>query len=332
MAVFFLVVFAIGVPAIEVAVLATRLKTLNKMFRGPEYRGRYVEDQERGAADATEGRQSGGEVKTSEWQRYLTADDTQLAGLYESFAMKWIYMAPLLLFFKVVLLVPVVFTEPESLLQLALMATAECLYFFFVFLTDPYLSHVTALTVRVGSIHQLLIVGMVSLHMVEVFNGNREGLTSVMIATSACYLAFVVVELALLQIIPIVMQKRSAKILKGTLDRLGILPAKSSTLFLRTTGEAVRRLDVLPVTNVSKRGASQPPYGLGIDDDLTKKAAGEQAASTSSGDDKARPSPLDSNAPPTAAKSRYAPTLGDEDPPADDVNQSEYASCLYPGI
>jgi hypothetical protein len=243
MSIFFLLLFGVGVPALEMAVLATRVKALNKLFRGPEYAGRFVEAGGGGGTPPgqPEQRQSAGTVRVSEWLRYLSSDTTQLAALYESFTMRWIFVAPLLLLFKLILLAPVVFTEPESLTQLACMAGAEGLYFLFVFGTEPYMSPVTSLTVRVGSIHQLLIVGMVSLHMVEVFHGNRDGLATPMLATSTAYVAFVVVELALLQAVPGVLERRHAAQLRATLGRLGLHPSKSATLYVAPGGDAVRR-------------------------------------------------------------------------------------------
>ena len=106
--------FGIGFPLVLTVLLRRRFTHISKIFFSPCYEGRYGSQ----ASD----------VELTEWMRFAATDQTALGALYKSYELEWIYLPPILLAWKVVLLLPPLFAESGSFEQSIGIAIVEFCY------------------------------------------------------------------------------------------------------------------------------------------------------------------------------------------------------------
>jgi hypothetical protein len=173
LSVFVVVFFGVGFPVILSLVLYRRSRLIGNAFFAEEYSGRY------GEGPST--------VSLSEWLRFSTTDPSALGEMYKSFELKWIYVPPLLLAWKVILLAPAVFLELGSFEQHVGVAVAEFAYGMFLFITEPAIPPMVDLMYKVGATHQMVFLGLQAFDTHMRYHG-RGSLTSGMVALTFAYL------------------------------------------------------------------------------------------------------------------------------------------------
>ena len=200
------------------------------------------------------------DVAVEEWQRFLSCDPSAMAVLYNTLELKYMYMTPIFLLFKVVLISPVVFLEPESYVQRLAMMVVEIAFAALIFGTAPFISPVVDAMYRIASIHQLLLLGLQNLDTVHTMDG-KTSLGSAMMATSFAYLAICVVCIIYTSIYPALVQIRDVKKSHRMLSRLGLHYSMTTSLYVSPIvgeGEKLVWKDCLGTVEPAREGAVNP--------------------------------------------------------------------------
>ena len=146
-------------------------------------------------------------------------DPTALGKLYLSFELDWIYVPPILLFWKAAILAPAVFIERDTFPQLAGVATAQFLFAVFLFVTEPSISPVVDLMYKLGAAHQMLLLGVLSLNTRQQYVGSTD-LGPLSVGITATYLALcfgIFVGITILPILKKILEQRRVVQLLSTL-------------------------------------------------------------------------------------------------------------------
>ena len=129
-----------------------------------------------------------------EYDLFLSVDTSMLKSLYEPFDFAFFYMSPLQLIVKAAIVLCLVTTVPNSLTQLVIVSALEALYGLVIVFMSPYKNFWIEILARLSAMHQMLQLGLFSLHRVDIRqNPNGTGYTNQMILTSAVYFGLVVV-------------------------------------------------------------------------------------------------------------------------------------------
>ena len=168
--------YGVGFPLSMAFLLHRRKMMLNEIFFSQVYGGRFK--------DESEGPRT---VDKAEWGRFVVTDPTALGKLYLSFELEWIYVPPILLFWKAAILAPAVFIERETFQQLAGVAAAQFLFGLFLFVTEPSISPVVDLMYKLGAAHQMLLLGVLSLNRRQLYVGSTD-LGPLSVGITATYL------------------------------------------------------------------------------------------------------------------------------------------------
>jgi hypothetical protein len=200
--------YGIGFPLAMTILLQRRKQMLCTVFFSDVYEGRYEDPAKAGVLDI------------EEWRRYVVTDSTALGSLYLSFELEWIYVPPVLLFWKAVVLAPAVFLERGSFQQIVGVAAAQFLFGVFTFVTEPSVSPVIDLMYKLGVAHQMLLLGTVALDTRQRYAGEVElGLLGVGITLTYLFICVgVVVVVAAMPDRSIFQRQRLVKLL----DSLGM--------------------------------------------------------------------------------------------------------------
>jgi hypothetical protein len=126
-------------------------------------------------------------VSRSEWTRFLATDPTVFSVLYSPLELRWIYMSPILLLFKVIIVSQVVFLPSGSIGQRTGMAVVEIVFALLIFTTSPFTSQVANAMYRLSSVHQLALLGLQNLDAVRVADGKSSVVVG-MLLVSGVYL------------------------------------------------------------------------------------------------------------------------------------------------
>ena len=232
--------YGLGFPLAMFTILRRRHRMLELIFFSEEYDGQY--------SDASRG----GVVKMAEWRRYSITDPTALGRMYHTYELQWIYVAPILLFWKAAALAPVVFIERNSFNQLLGTAIVQFLFGVFLFVTEPSISPTVDLIYKLGATHQMLLLGTMSLERYQEFvSGGKSSLATVSIGITAVYLFLCMMCMGLATFLPILMTQ---------------LQKKKATVFLQKMGmqySATTAMYVVPSLELSYRckecSSSSPP-------------------------------------------------------------------------
>jgi hypothetical protein len=179
-------------------------------------------------------------LKTKEWDRFLASDPTVLGTLYKSLAFNWIYLSPILLLWKVVLICPAVFLPFETFEQLVGICATECAFALFIFATAPFTSPIVDVMYRVGCVHQLLFLGFRSLDIRARFLGI-SGYAFPMVLLTFAYLGFSVLCIFWTMIGPQLRKVWDKSRSTGTLEGLGYQYTLTTSLYVVPTQDAVRQ-------------------------------------------------------------------------------------------
>ena len=124
-----------------------------------------------------------------EWSRFTRSDYSALSSLYRELRFKWIFTTPLLLMWKGIYLVAPLVMEPGSFNQVIGVAVTEAVFALFVYTTSPSPSHIANAVFRLGSVHQLMLLGLLSFDTYTKFQTGVDYFFMPMIVVTVSYLA-----------------------------------------------------------------------------------------------------------------------------------------------
>eukprot|EP00744_Colponema_vietnamica_P003320 GILI01005109.1.p1 GENE.GILI01005109.1~~GILI01005109.1.p1 ORF type:complete len:1610 (+),score=290.75 GILI01005109.1:332-4831(+) len=183
-----IILFGVGLPVGLFAILYRRKAILEETFSCKEYGGRYTN--------------SDGHMLPEEWSRFTRTDNTALAGQYRDLEYKWIYFAPMLVMLKVAALLPAILIEPRTIEQRLGCAVIEMGIALLMFSTKAYLSPLVAMSLRIGEVHQLLLLGLQNLDLVTRNDGNGD-LADVMLVVTVLYIVYSVFVFLVVALFPV---------------------------------------------------------------------------------------------------------------------------------
>jgi hypothetical protein len=127
------------------------------------------------------------------WQDVLRFDATMLSSLYAGYSFRFMtLMGPLDLIFKLLLVLPIILADPNSLEQIFGASIVEVSLLVFLLMTNAFVNQWVNLLAHLGSLHQILLLGFMALHRVAVNEDpDSVGYTDAMIAVSASFLGCV---------------------------------------------------------------------------------------------------------------------------------------------
>ena len=116
-----------------------------------------------------------------------------MKSLYQAYTYRWMWIHPFTLVFKVLTVLPIVFAEPNSLLQLTLAAAVEVMQLLFFIATFPFLDEWVAFLTNIGSIHVVTQLSLMSFHRVAVTeNPNDDTYANLMIYAVITYVLLLI--------------------------------------------------------------------------------------------------------------------------------------------
>ena len=198
----------LGFPLVLLLLLRRRQRMMADVFFAPEYGSRFGKAESRIIAH-------------DEWQRFVATDNTALASLYQDFVFERFYISPVLLAWKVVLMSPPIFLETNSFSQLAGCAAAEFLFAIFMFTLSPAISIVINGVYRLGCVHQMIFLGLLSLDNYRRYHG-QSSVELYMIGVTVAYLAVCVAVIVVIQLKPPIEETIFRHKMRRTLRRCGI--------------------------------------------------------------------------------------------------------------
>ncbi|CUG61578.1 low density lipoprotein receptor family protein, putative [Bodo saltans] len=178
-------------------------------------------------------------LRTQEWDRFLASDPTVLGTLYKSLAFNWIYLSPILLLWKVVLICPAVFLPFETFEQLVGICATEVAFAVFIFGTAPFTSPIVDVMYRMGSIHQMLFLGFRSFDIRARFLGIT-GYAFPMVLLTFAYLGFSVLCIFWTMVGPQIRKVWDKRRSTNTLEELGYQYTLTTSLYVVPSVDAVR--------------------------------------------------------------------------------------------
>ena len=210
--------FGLGFPIVLSMLLHRRSTCIGQIFFAPCYMGKY----------GTQHRN----VRLSEWLRFSSTDPTALGTLYKTFELEWIYLPPILLAWKVVLLIPPVFAESGSFEQSIGLAIVEFCYGLFLFVTQPALAPMTDLMYKLGAVHQMIFLGLQNLDTYARYHHGTSGSFSAsLVGTTLGYLLVCVLCIIWSKIAPVIQSTRRRTRIGQLLEELGMQYSANTSLY-----------------------------------------------------------------------------------------------------
>ena len=133
------------------------------------------------------------QVRKEYFMQFLKYDTSMLKSLYQPFEFAFLWFNPLQLAFKAGVVAALVMAEPNGLVQLACCSLVEVVYALALVLFRPFSNGWIEALARVGSLHQLVQLGLMCLHRVKVADEPTSiGHGDQMIAAAIVYIVCVV--------------------------------------------------------------------------------------------------------------------------------------------
>jgi hypothetical protein len=213
-----LVFFGVGFPLTLALLLRRRARMLDEIFFAGEYGSRYGDPSVR-------------EVDDDEWARFVAMDPTALGTLYKSFEFKWLYVPPIMLAWKVVLLCPPVFIENGTLGQAIGVAIVEFSFGLYMFVTAPSINAVVDWMYKLGAVHQMLFLGIHNVNVYLTYN-RRPSAADYLVATTLIYLLVTAAVIIYSKVAPTVKAIRETAALNSVLELLGMQYTEMTGIFV----------------------------------------------------------------------------------------------------
>ena len=210
--------FGIGFPFVLEHFLRRRSICIGQFFFSPCYDGHF------GSSAKT--------VNLAEWLRFSSTDPTALGTLYKSYELRWIAVPPVLLYWKIALLMPPVFAESGSFEQSIGIAVVEFCYGLFIFVTQPALAPMTDLMFQLGAVHQMIFLGLQNLDVYYRYHHGAKGSISfALVGTTLGYLCICVMCIIWSKVAPAVQSARRREYIGKLLVDLGMQYSANTSLY-----------------------------------------------------------------------------------------------------
>ena len=216
-----LLVFGLGVPVFATAVLVGRRSQLSMAFTDSVYKDKYLEE---GTV--------GNRIALRHWIRFLSSDDSLLSPMYDQLEPQWVFYLPLLLLCKLGLLIPPITIEPSTLSQIIGIGVAEAIFALIIIVTSPYMSPWVDLMNRVGSAHQLALLGLQALYVTDEFKAVSRSIPTYMIALTSTYIIFVILCLLFVVILPLAQPRLIELRTRRTAARFGFAATRLAPMYV----------------------------------------------------------------------------------------------------
>jgi hypothetical protein len=174
-----------------------------------------------------------GLVSLAEYRRFIMSDDSAMILLYAQIKFESMHLVPALSCGRFLLLIPPLVLEPNSIEQIAAIATGEIFFSVFLAAYAPYHSMWMVIVVLLGNIHQFILVGLKA--YVTAVSHERDANAEVGPVMVATTLSFLAVTLAIF----LIMMAGDALVeafvewrLGRLMTRLGVSRPKSAPLFI----------------------------------------------------------------------------------------------------
>jgi hypothetical protein len=182
----------------------------------------------------------GDKVAVAEWQRFLLSDPSALAPLYEQVNFESMRFIPVLHCAKFALLIPPLLLEPNSLLQLGVIALGEVSYAVALAVMAPYLTIWMSLITLAGNIHQFMLI---ALQAFSAAHANDEDLSDSigrgMLSITLIYLIGIALLVAAMIAAPIIAKVLGERELAKLCAMLGVARPKTASLYVSPYAGAV---------------------------------------------------------------------------------------------
>lgn len=220
------VFFGVGLPLSQFLMLMYRKTIMEPFFRAKEYAGRYLSNKKSIF-------QKRSRVADDEWERFVSTDPTALASMYDAGYYHWLYLAPLLTLWKAIALIPAVFSEPGGFPQRIGIALVELFMGVFLFSTKGQMDMIVNISFRLGSIHQLIILGLDNLQIVASHkNQDKSVYEQMMVATTATYVLICLGILLSTVLLPVLQNSIDKHAVKKFLTKQGCVFTQGTGLYL----------------------------------------------------------------------------------------------------
>lgn len=216
--------YGLGFPLMMVSLLRRRITMLRTVFFAEEYEDRFT--------------LPNGKVDMDQWRRYVLTDPTALGKMYTSFEMEWLYVPPIMLFWKAALLAPAVILEKGSFNRMLGVAVVQVSFGIFLFLTDASISPLVDLMYKLGVAHQTLILGMMAIDQNQHYTGGAR-LEKGAILVTLIYLALGGLCTLHTTVLPILMGVWEEKKITELLEKLGMQYTESTNLYVVPADEPI---------------------------------------------------------------------------------------------
>ncbi len=249
------VFYGIGFPLCMTFLLHRRKQMLDEIFFSESLNCRYL--------DPTNPKQ----VRLEEWTRYVVTDPTALGKLYLSFKPNWIYIPPIMLMWKAIVLAPAVFIERNTFEQILGISIAQFLFGVFLFITESNISPIVDLTYKLGAAHQILLLGLLSINTRQAYAGATD-MGAACIALTLTFLAASAVIFLMMTLMPVIRNAFDTRRAKQLCDEFGMHHAKSTGLYITPRPQAffAGHLELAVVKKgASRAGRNSPSSRRGSD-------------------------------------------------------------------
>ena len=151
--------------------------------------------------------------------------------MYKTFELKWIYLPPLLLGWKILLIFPPVFLEKDSLSQAAGIAAVQIAYALFLFVTKPSTLPLVDFMMKLGAVHVLLVLGCLTINVRQQYKQGQQ-LDSAMVGITFAYVAVCTLCTIYNSVLPAIRDMYQMKRITNLMETLGMQYSSSTSLYV----------------------------------------------------------------------------------------------------
>ena len=156
---------------------------------------------------------------------------TVLATWYKTFEYRWMGVPPVLLAWKVGLLIPPVFVAQNSFGQSVGIALVEAGYGLFLIITEPCIAPMADVMYKIGITHQMFFLAFQNLDTHYRYHG-RGSLGGEMVATTSIYLLACLACILWSKIAPAVLAQRKDQHMQKFFEKVGMRFSRSTALYV----------------------------------------------------------------------------------------------------
>jgi len=158
-------------------------------------------------------------VSCDEWpgydpyQQLLARDASMFKGVYEQYEFRWMVLNPVTFFFKIFIVMAVLYAgEPNSLRLIVAAGVVEILQLVFYMTTSPFTDPWLDVLSKGGSLHQVAQLGLMCVYRADTYDDpEKKDAAYVMIALAVLYLILVIVVIVVVVGVPVYKAWKASK-------------------------------------------------------------------------------------------------------------------------